>query len=114
MLDTPAHAVGAERGLAEIPGRARLEVGAGVPVTEVAERYGVSRQSVHTWLQRYRQDGVAGLEDRSHRVHGHPWRIAEVEEGICELRRAHPGWGPRRLVSEMDRPVYGRGTPPSG
>jgi hypothetical protein len=29
-----------------------LEVGAGVPVTEVAERYGVSRQSVHSWLVR--------------------------------------------------------------
>ena len=45
--------------------RAVLEAGAGVPVTEVAERYGVSRQSVHTWLVRYRQDGIAGLEDRS-------------------------------------------------
>src|SRR5215469_16223319 len=89
--------------------RAVLEAGAGIPVTEVAERYGVSRQSVHTWLQRYRQDGVAGLEDRSHRVHGHPWRMAvEAEKAICELRRAHPAWGPRRLVFEMDR--RGQGT----
>jgi len=89
--------------------RAVFEVGAGIPVSEVAERYGVSRQSVHTWLQRYRQDGIAGLEDRSPRVHDHPWRIAaEVEEAICELRRAHPAWGPRRLVFEMDR--RGQGT----
>jgi hypothetical protein len=29
----------------------------GVPVTEVAERYGVSRQSVHTWIRRYQADG---------------------------------------------------------
>jgi transposase InsO family protein len=73
-------------------------------VTEVAERYGVSRQSVHTWLVRYRREGIAGLEDRSHRVHDHPWRIpAEVEELVCELRRGHPGWGPRRLVFEMGR-----------
>jgi transposase InsO family protein len=84
--------------------RAVLEVGAGVPVTEVAERYGVSRQSVHTWLVRYRQEGVAGLEDRSHQVHDHPWRIpAAAEELICELRRGHPTWGPRRLVFEMGR-----------
>ncbi len=40
--------------------RAVLEVGAGFPVTEVAGRYGVSRQSVHTWLLRYRQEGIAG------------------------------------------------------
>jgi transposase InsO family protein len=84
--------------------RAVLEVGIGVPVTEVAERYGVSRQSVHRWLVRYRQEGIAGLEDRSHQVHDHPWRIpAEIEEAICELRRAHPRWGPRRLVFEMGR-----------
>ena len=84
--------------------RAVLEVGAGVPVTEVAGRYGVSRQSVHTWLVRYRQEGITGLEDRSHRVHHHPWRIAAgAEELICELRRGHPKWGPRRLVFEVGR-----------
>ena len=81
-----------------------LEVGIGVPVTEVAERYGVSRQSVHTWLVRYQREGIAGLEDRSHQVHHHPWRIpAEVEELVCELRRGHPKWGPHRLVFEMGR-----------
>ena len=73
--------------------RAVLEARAGVPVTEVAERYGVSRQSVHTWLGRYQLEGITGLEDRSHRVRAHPWRIsAEVEEAICELRRKHPRW----------------------
>ncbi len=93
-----------ELSVAEQRYRAVLEVGIGVPVTEVAERYGVSRQSVHTWLVRYRQEGIAGLEDRSHQAHDHPWRIpAEVEEVICELRRGHPGWGPRRLVFEMGR-----------
>jgi transposase len=93
-----------ELSVAEQRYRAVLEVGIGVPVAEVAERYGVSRQSVHTWLVRYRQEGIAGLEDRSHQVHHHPWRIpAEIEEAICELRRAHPKWGPRRLVFEVGR-----------
>ena len=91
--------------------RAVIEVGIGVPVTGVAERYGVSRQSVHTWLRRYRQEGIAGLEDRSHQVHHHPWRIPEdVEGAICELRRAHPKWGPRRLVFEIGRRGYGQVT----
>jgi transposase InsO family protein len=93
-----------ELSVAEQRYRAVLEVGTGVPVTEVAERYGVSRQSVHAWLLRYREEGIAGLEDRSHQVHHHPWRIpAEVEELVCELRRGHPRWGPRRLVFEMGR-----------
>jgi transposase InsO family protein len=93
-----------ELSVAEQRYRAVLEAGAGVPVTEVAERYGVSRQSVHTWLVRYRQEGITGLQDRSHQVHHHPWRIpAGAEELICELRRGHPKWGPRRLVFEMGR-----------
>ena len=70
--------------------RAVLEVMAGIPVTEVAGRYGVSRQSVHAWLARYREEGPPGLADRSHKVHTHPWQIpAELEAAVCELRRAH-------------------------
>lgn len=37
-------------------------------MTEVAERYGVSRQRVHTWLLFYRQEKIAALEEHSHRV----------------------------------------------
>jgi len=82
--------------------RAVLEVLAGVPVTEVADRYGVSRQSVHAWLVRYRDQGPPGLADRSDKVRAHPWQIpAELEAAVCELRRAHRKWGPKRLVFEM-------------
>src|SRR5215475_1120862 len=84
--------------------RAVLEVMVGAPATEVAERFGVSRQSVHAWLRRYREEGPFGLADRSHKVHAHPWQIpAELESVICELRGAHRRWGPKRLVFEMVR-----------
>src|ERR671938_668714 len=87
--------------------RAVLEVQAGVPVAEVAERFGVSRQAVHRWLVWYRMEGLEGLEglvDRSHRPHGHPDQISpEVEAAICEMRRAHPRWGQRRLAFELGR-----------
>jgi transposase InsO family protein len=64
----------------------------------------VSRQSVHAWLVRYRDEGPPGLEDRSHKVRAHPWQIpAELEAAVCELRRAHRKWGPKRLVFEMGR-----------
>jgi transposase InsO family protein len=64
----------------------------------------VSRQSVHAWLVRYRDEGPPGLEDRSHKVRAHPWQIpAEMEAAVCELRRAHRKWGPKRLVFEMGR-----------
>jgi transposase InsO family protein len=73
-------------------------------VVEVAERYGVSRQAVHRWLRRYRQGGLDGLADRSHRPRRCPHQLpAAVEARVCDLRRAHPGWGPRRLSHELAR-----------
>lgn len=81
-----------------------MEVLSGIPVTEVATRYRVSRQSVHTWVKRYRESGLAGLADRSHRPQNCPRQVdGQIEALICELRRTHPSWGPRRLVHELER-----------
>ena len=50
-----------ELGVVEQRYRAVLEVlEDGAPVTEVARRYGVARQTVHTWLRRYAEDGLGG------------------------------------------------------
>jgi transposase InsO family protein len=85
----------------------------GWKVTEVAARLRVSRQSVHAWIARYEQGGLAALADRSHRPSVCPHQIpAEVEALICELRREHPGWGPRRIEHQLAKgsvdPVPGR------
>jgi transposase InsO family protein len=80
------------------------EVLGGMAVTQVADRYGVSRQSVHGWLRRYRAEGLAGLEDRSHRPRSCPHQASvQVEAAVCELRRQHPSWGPLRLGHELQR-----------
>jgi transposase len=82
----------------------RLQVLDGILVTEVAERFGVARQTVHRWVARYRDSGIEGLADRSHAPKSHPWRIsAEVEPVICDLRGSHRRWGPRRLVFELGK-----------
>jgi transposase-like protein len=76
----------------------------GGAVTEVAERYGVTRQSLHNWLSRYRERGMAGLVDRSKRPRSCPHRTpARAEIRVIELRREHPRWGPRRLAYELAR-----------
>ena len=76
----------------------------GVPVVEVASRFGVSRQAVHRWLRWYEDQGLAGLVDRSHR----PPRCSHqmdpaIEVWVLEQRRRNPDWGPRRLVHEAAR-----------
>ena len=93
-----------ERSVVEQRYDAVREVLGGRGVTEVAARYGVSRQSVYTWMGRYRAGGLAGLQDRSHRPTNSPDKTsAQVEAAVCQLRRTHPGWGPQRLGYELER-----------
>ncbi|WP_336116585.1 IS481 family transposase [Streptomyces sp. PTD9-10] len=84
--------------------RAVLAVLAGATVTEVAASLGVSRQTVSGWKSRYEASGLAGLADRSRRPASCPHQAsAEVEAAVCELRRKHPRWGPRRIAHVLER-----------
>jgi transposase len=85
----------------------------GAPVSEVAGRYGVTRQTLHRWLRRYAVSGLAGLVDRPPMPRSCPHQMpAEVEAAIVAMRRAHPGWGPRTIGHQLARggvdPVPGR------
>ena len=76
----------------------------GATVTDVARRYGVARQTVHVWLRRYAAGGLAGLLDQSSRPATCPHQMpAPVEARIVELRRFHPGWGPRTIGHQLAR-----------
>src|SRR5262245_65795192 len=82
--------------------RAVMAVQAGGRVGEVAFQFGVSRQSVHAWLVRYRDGGLEALSDRSHRPRSCPHQAPpEVEAAVCRLRRDHPGGGPGRYDAEV-------------
>ncbi|WP_410540299.1 IS481 family transposase [Streptomyces sp. KL2] len=84
--------------------RAVLAVLVGATVTEVAASLGVSRQTVSGWKSRYEASGLAGLVDRSRRPASCPHQAsAEVEAAVCELRRKHPRWGPRRIAFVLER-----------
>jgi transposase-like protein len=78
-----------ELGLVEQRYRAVLEViNDGATVTDVARRYGVGRQAVHTWLRHYAEGGLGALVDRSPRPDTCPHQMPpEVEAKILELRR---------------------------
>jgi transposase len=91
-----------ELGLVEQRHRAVLEVLDGAAVVDVAARYQVSRQSVHAWLRSYANGGLAGLADRSSRPDGCPHQMPPgLEARVIEMRLAHPGWGPRTILSRL-------------
>ncbi|CAN5817687.1 IS481 family transposase [soil metagenome] len=99
----------AARVTVEIRLRAVTEVNDGAPVGEVAERYGVTRQTVTAWRKRYEAGGLDALSDQSRRPHFSPGRICpDVEAMICEMRRHHRRWGARRIAHELKREIGGQ------
>jgi transposase InsO family protein len=87
------------------------EVLDGATVTDVATRYGVDRRTLHRWLVRYASEGLAALADKSSKPDRCPHQIVpEIEARIVELRRTHPGWGPRTILNKLRRELE---APPS-
>jgi transposase InsO family protein len=70
---------------------------AGLTVAEAARRYGVSRQTAHTWLKRYDAEPDRPLVDRPRRPHHSPGRTPEDAERAVLAARDRWGWGPRKL-----------------
>jgi transposase InsO family protein len=76
-------------------------VEAGVRVTEIAERLGVSRQAIYDWLARHREDPEAGLNDRSRRPHSSPTRTDEaIEQRVIEERKRW-GFGSKKILRRL-------------
>jgi transposase InsO family protein len=102
-----------ELGVVEQRYQAVLEVLDGAKVTDVARRNGVARQTVHGWLNAYAARGLRGLADRSSKPLSCPHQMAPVLEArIVEMRREHPGWGSRTILTWLGRegwePLPGR------
>ena len=91
-----------ELGLVEQRYRAVRDVLERCAVTDVARRNGVARQTVHAWLavvRRRRAGGAGGPQLEAVVVSASD--AAVVEARIVELRRAHPGWGPRTILDRL-------------
>lgn len=68
-------------------------------MTELCDRFGISRKTGYKWLNRYREGGVEALADRSRAPKTFPHRTPEpIREMLIETRKAHPRWGPLKLL----------------
>jgi transposase-like protein len=94
-----------ELGLVEQRYQAVLEVlNDAVSVSEVAARFGATRQSVHRWLRRYASGGLAVLVDQSTVPGSCPHQMPPaVEARVVELRREFPTWRPRTIGHRLER-----------
>jgi transposase InsO family protein len=73
-------------------------------ISELAERFSISRRTAHKWINRYRQHGQEGYQELSRRPHSCPWQTDKaIAAELVKLRKAHPRWGPRKLLDLMQR-----------
>jgi len=68
-------------------------------VTDLAERFGISRKTANKWIERFKQHGQSGFHVRSRRPHSCPWQTDKaIVEELVKLRKAHPRWGPTQTA----------------
>lgn len=73
-------------------------------MTELCSEYGISRKTGYKWITRFEADGCNGLHNRSRAPLTHPLHTpADVCARLLAFRRVHPTWGPRKLISALEK-----------
>jgi len=74
------------------------------PVTEPADRVGISRKTAYKWIDRYEVEGPGGLTDRSRRPDACPHATdPAVVDAVLDARGHHPRWGAKQLLRLLRR-----------
>src|SRR5665213_371973 len=73
-------------------------------LSSLCREFEITRPTGYLWLKRFREQGVAGVQEHSRRPHLSPHRTeAAVEARIVALRRQRPDWGARKLAVLLER-----------
>ncbi len=76
----------------------------GANVSALCHEYGISRQTGHKWLRRYREHGYEGLVEQSRRPHSSPLATGEeIVVSIVEWRERRPSWGADKIARVLAR-----------
>src|SRR3972149_11281624 len=81
-------------------------------VSDLADRFSVSRTTAHKWIRRHRLFGDNGFHEISRRPYISPSQTdpATTKELIA-LRKTHPSWGARKLLDLMHERAPSRHLP---
>jgi len=70
----------------------------------LCQEYGITRPTGYLWLGRYRQEGLAGIAERSRRPWLSPGQTPpEMEARVVAWRECYPDWGARKLQVMLAR-----------
>jgi transposase InsO family protein len=80
----------------------RLAQYEGANISQLCERFKISRKTGYKWLARFRCHGESGLSDQRRRPASSPSRTpSQIEAEVLRLRDENPAWGGRKLRTRL-------------
>lgn len=71
-------------------------------ISQLARRRGISRKTAYKWIDRYEEDRLNGLKERTRAPHHHPNAISqEMEDRILDWKAKYPLWGAPKIHSKL-------------
>jgi transposase InsO family protein len=70
-------------------------------MTELCDRYGISRNTGYKWLHRYEQEGPRGLLDRSRAPRSSPSETPAEVVALILKEHTRYGWGARKIWKRL-------------
>lgn len=82
--------------------------------TDLCERFQISRQCGYELVNRYKAEGDAAFEERSHARHNHPNKISsEITKIILSTKQRFPDWGPVAIKAWLESEYTNQNWPAS-
>lgn len=75
-----------------------------VSFSDLCKEFQISRKTGYKWLNRYRSEGIRGLENQSRAPLHHPNSMPEeLARRILETKKRYPHWGPKKLIDWLSQ-----------
>ena len=73
-------------------------------ITDLSQKYGISRKTVYKWLSRYKEIGIDGLKELSRRPDSSPGQTSEkIIELIVKEKLKNRKRGPKKIYAQLRR-----------
>ncbi len=89
----------------------KLHTEESIPVSEISQETGVSQDTLHCWLARYKSGGEAGLHPGYSGRPGREQIPAGVKRAMADAKRAEPTWGVTKISQFLRRVLHLPGSP---
>jgi transposase InsO family protein len=74
----------------------------GEKMASLCREFGISRKTGYKIFNRYKDEGLRGLEDRARSPYRHPNRLPfQVETAILRIKREHMSWGAPKIREKL-------------